>query len=297
MSKKLLVLVLVTGLLAAVILYLVLIPTTSSLRVHILDVGQADCILVQTPGGKSLLIDAGNNSDWPVIEGFLKSHKVHRLDIVIGTHPHEDHIGSLDKVINNYDVGQLYMPMISTNTNTFRDVLLAAEERKLKINTARSNTSLDLDPRVQAVILAPIKENYSDLNDYSAVLKLTYEENTFLFMGDAGILVETELLTEDAKQLDADVLKVGHHGSQTATSEAFLEAVTPSLAIISVGKGNHYNHPHNETLSRLFDAGTPVLRTDLDGTILIVSDGKTIKLNKALSVDTPQMPKGRGVAL
>ena len=285
MSRKSLVLILFLLVLTAVILYFALVPSTSLLRIHVLDVGQADCILVQTPGGKNLLIDAGNNADWPLIDGFLRSKKVHRLDIVIGTHPHEDHIGSLDMVINNYNIGQIYMPKISTNTNTFRDVLLAAKRRDLRINTARANVVLDLDPKVQAVILAPNKETYSDLNDYSAVLKLTYEENVFLFMGDAGVVVETEILTENAKQVDADVLKVGHHGSRTATGEAFLKAVSPSLAIISVGEGNSYNHPHDETISRLVENGIPILRTDRDKTILIVSDGKTIKLNKAISVE------------
>ena len=267
---------------------------STTLAVHFLDVGQADCILVQTPAGYNMLIDAGNNADAEFITSYLDSLNIKRLDIVIGTHPHEDHIGSLDTVIRRYHIGQVYMPKVTTTTKTFEDVLLAIQEKALRISTAKAGVSITLDPTVKMEFLAPNNNRYDDLNDYSAVLKLTYGNTSFLFTGDAEAISESEMLA-NGFSLSSDVLKVGHHGSDSSTTEAFLKKVSPKYAVISVGAGNSYGHPSPIILNRLKNYGVEILRTDLDGSIVITSDGKTIKVNKKVSPIKPNAPPSSSV--
>lgn len=189
-------------------------PTTGpKLKVHYIDVGQADSILIQTPGGKNMLVDAGNNEDANTIVSYLQSQGVQRLNVVIGTHPHEDHIGSLDTIITTFDIGQVVMPKVQANTRTYKDVITAIANKGLKITEAKAGLLLDLGPGVRAQLLAPNETNYKDLNNYSAVLKLTYGKNVFLFTGDAQDISENEILNA-GDDLKADVLKVGHHGTQ-----------------------------------------------------------------------------------
>ncbi|AOQ23980.1 hypothetical protein MTAT_06180 [Moorella thermoacetica] len=245
------------------------------LRVHFLDVGQGDAILVQLPGGQNILIDAGTNEAGPVVVQDLKQYAVAKLDYVIGTHPHEDHIGGLDQVINTFPVGKVYLPRVNNNTASYRELLLAIKNKGLKVTEARAGVSIPLGDGVQALFINPAKKNYDDLNDWSAVLRLTYGQTSFLFTGDAGSAAEEEMLASH-QPLRADVLKVAHHGSRTATGTAFLKAVAPTYAVISVGKGNDYGHPHAQTLKRLQQAGVKVYRTDRDGTITAVSDGREV---------------------
>ncbi|OIQ60342.1 hydroxyacylglutathione hydrolase [Moorella thermoacetica] len=247
------------------------------LRVHFLDVGQGDAILVQLPGGKNILIDAGTNEAGPAVVQYLKQYAVVKLDYVIGTHPHEDHIGGLDQVIKIFPVGKVYLPRVTNNTASYRDLLLAIKNKGLKVTEARAGVSLPLGDGVQALFINPVKENYDDLNDWSAVLRLTYGQTSFLFTGDAGSAAEEGMLAS-RQPLRADVLKVAHHGSRTATGTAFLKAVAPAYAVISAGKGNDYGHPHAQTLQRLQQAGVKVYRTDRDGTITVVSDGREVTL-------------------
>lgn len=249
-----------------------------ALKVHFLDVGQADCILIQSPSGYNALIDAGNNADADFITSYLDNLNIKRLDAVIGTHPHEDHIGSLDTVIRRYDIGQVYMPKVTTTTKTFEDVLLAIQEKSLTINTAKAGVSINLDPKVHAQFMAPNSNYYDDLNDYSAVLKLKYGTISFLFTGDAEIISENEMLAA-GHNLSADVLKVGHHGSDSSTTEAFLKKVSPKYAVISVGAGNSYGHPAPIILDRLKTYNVEIFRTDQHGTIIATSDGETITFN------------------
>lgn len=249
------------------------------LKVHFVDVGQADCILIQTPDGKNILIDAGNNEDGVKVLSYLRSNNVQKVDVLVGTHPHEDHIGSMDLVIKNFDIGKIYMPRVSSNTKTFRDVLSAIKEKGLKVSAASGGVSLDAGSRVKAEMLAPNSSTYEDINNYSAVIKLSYGDTAFLFAGDAEKISEQEMLSAKYN-LKADVLKVGHHGSSSSTSSAFLKAVSPKYAVISVGKDNDYGHPSQHTLDKLADAGIQVLRTDQSGTIIMTSDGKTITVER-----------------
>jgi len=247
----------------------------NALVVHFIDVGQGDSILIQAPSGKNMLIDAGTNASASAVVNYLKNRKIKRLDILVATHPHEDHIGGMDAVINKFDIGMIYMPDVSTNTKTYADVLTAVKNRKLKVTTAAAGIQMDLGPGLQVRMFAPNSDKYDDMNNYSAVIKLTYSNTSFLFTGDAQSLSEQEMLTK-GYDLKADVLKVGHHGSNSSTSPGFLKAVSPEYAVISVGKGNDYGHPHKETLTKLAGANVKVFRTDKNGTIIARSNGNTI---------------------
>ena len=167
------------------------------------------------------------------------------------------------------------MPRATANTKTFEEVLIAIKKKGLKIETATAGKKV-LEGEVSAVFLSPSGEYYEELNDYSAVLKLTYGDKSFLFMGDAEALAEKEILQKfDVK---SNVLKVGHHGSSTSSHNAFLKAVNPEIAVISVGEGNDYGHPHKSVLNRLEKIGTRLYRTDLNGTVKIYCDGKSIEV-------------------
>ena len=260
---------------------------TPILKVHYLDVGQADCILIQTPSKKNMLIDAGNNEDSATILSYLKALNIKKIDILIGTHPHEDHIGSMDTVIKSFDIGAIYMPKVSTTTKTFEDVLLAIKAKGLKVTTATAGIKIEIDPKLRIEMLAPNSSKYDDLNNYSAAIKVIYGKTSFLFDGDAEDISEKEMLAKNY-DLKADVLKIGHHGSNSSTTPAFLKAVSPKYAIISVGKGNDYGHPTKATIDKLASAKVQVYRTDLNGTIIATSNGDTITFDKKTSVVKPK---------
>ena len=255
------------------------------LKVSYIDVGQADSILIQTPGGKNVLIDAGNNGDATTIVAYLKAQNISRLEYVIATHSHEDHIGSMDTVINTFDIGQVVMLKESSNTQTFRDVITAIANKGLKPIEAKAGVKLDLDSE----IYAPNSSGYDDTNDYSAVLRLVYGKNSFLFTGDAETQSESEMLRLGS-QLKVDVLKVGHHGSKTSSTAAFLKLVAPKYAVISVGKGNSYGHPTGEAWEDLAVLGATIYRTDESGTIVCESDGETITFKTLGSSVQPRAP-------
>ncbi|MDI3481337.1 MAG: competence protein ComEC [Tepidanaerobacteraceae bacterium] len=256
-------------------------PSASPLlKVTFLDVGQADSIFIKLPEGKTMLIDAGNNDDGKTIINYIKKQGAKKLDAVVETHPHEDHIGAMDDIINTFEIGKIYMPNVTTTTRTFKDVLTSAAAKGLKITSAKGGMSIPLEGDVKIEILAPNSKKYEDLNNYSVVLKMTYKKTSFLFTGDAEKLSEDEMIKHNY-DLKADVLKVGHHGSNSATSEEFLSAVSPKYAIISVGKNNEYGHPHKETLERLVAHGVKVYTTADNGNILVTSDGENIKISRA----------------
>jgi len=248
------------------------------LKVYFIDVGQGDSIFIKSPDGKTMLIDAGVPEMGKKVVDYIKSLGVKKIDILVGTHPHEDHIGGMDYVINNFDIGKFYMPKVTTNTKTFEYVLNAAKNKGLKIDVAKAGVSLDLGPEVSAKMIAPNGTKYDDLNEYSAVIKLNYGDTSFLFTGDAEAESEKEMINQ-GYDLKSDVLKIGHHGSYTSTTAAFLDAVDPEYAVISCGKGNDYGHPHSVTLKKLKARNIPVYRTDECGTIVATSDGHSISFN------------------
>ncbi len=259
----------------------------NELTIHFLDVGQADSILLQLPDGQIILIDGGNNNDGEDIVNYLKTQGVSRIDYLIGTHPHEDHIGGLDDVILTFEIGQLYMPQVTHNTKTFEDLLLAIKEKGKKITTVKRGVTMIDKPELKAYFLSPVSDDYDDLNQWSAVLKLEYGYTSFLFMGDAQEFNEFELLIMSSIRPYADLLKVGHHGSNSSTSRAFLEAVMPHYAVISVGKDNDYGHPSPAVLNRLNKYGVKVYRTDELGTIICYSNGQEIWFDKPVHKPIP----------
>lgn len=246
------------------------------LKIHYINVGQADSILIQQ-GQENMLIDAGNNADADMVTKYLKSQGVEKLNYVIGTHPHEDHIGGMDKVINTFNIGTIYMPKATSNTKTFKDVLTAIKAKNLKITTPVPGSSFNLG-QAKCDILAPNGINYNDVNNYSVVVKITFGERKFLFEGDAEDVSEKEILAK-GYDVSADVIKLGHHGSRTSSIPEYLAKVHPQMAVISCGTDNDYGHPHIQTMDKLKKNKIKVYRTDEDGTIVMTSDGKTIKCN------------------
>lgn len=252
---------------------------TSELAVHYLDVGQGDCILAACDG-EYMLIDAGDNNQGTKIQNYLTKQGVKKLKYAVGTHPDADHIGGLDVILYKFDCGTVMMTGQSKDTVTYRDVVDTMKQKGYRNTVPEPGDSFVLGS-AECTVLSPGKK-YEDANNNSIVLRVVHGENTFLFMGDAEEEAETDILKSGA-DVRADVLKVGHHGSRSSSSEKFLKAVDPSYAVISCGEGNSYGHPHAETLNHLRAMGVEVLRSDEQGTIVAVSDGSKITWNSAPS--------------
>lgn len=254
------------------------VPVTSEERLEVtfIDVGQADSILLENEG-HYMLVDAGNNEDGPKLVNYFKNQNIHQFDYVIGTHPHEDHIGGLDNIIEGFDINTFYMPDVITTTKTFEDVLDSLVEKNMTLSIPKTNATFKLGDATVKVLYVGT-EDESDLNDTSIVLKVTYQNVSFLLTGDASTKVEEKLNPAD---LESTVLKVGHHGSSTATNEKFLNTVNPKYAIISVGENNQYEHPHTTVLNTLAAHNITTYRTDQDGTIKVITDGTNIEINTA----------------
>lgn len=264
-----------------------LINVDGNLQIHFIDVGQADSILIKQDNNY-MLIDGGNNEDGDMLVKYLKEQGVEKLDYIIATHPHEDHIGGLDDVLNEFDTDLVLMPDKITTTKTFEDFLLAIKNRQDTKNKNGENVTLKKVPKLEEkynlgnasfVIYAPNSSSYDELNNYSIVIKLSFGNNAFLFTGDAEKLSEKEMLDKNY-DLKADVLKIGHHGSSTSTSDEFLEAVSPKYAVLSVGEDNSYNLPKKTVMDKFKNNNIPVYRTDEQGTIILNSDGTNITFNK-----------------
>lgn len=244
------------------------------LKVHYLDVGQGDSIFIELPNNETMLIDAAESYQSENIINYLKNLNYQKIDYVIGTHPHTDHIGGLKNIINTFEIGKIYMPKVVSTTKTYESLLMAIKDKNLKINTAKAGTSIIDTDTLKINILAPNNSIYTELNNYSVVTKITYGTTKFLFMGDAEKLSENEI----KENVTADVIKIGHHGSNTSSSIDFIKKVNAKYGIISVGLNNKYNLPKEETITNWENSGTKIYLTSTNGTIRASSDGTNIKI-------------------
>lgn len=248
---------------------------SEEMKVHFIDVGQGDSIFIELPNTKTMLIDAAEKEYADRITNYIYSCGYNTLDYVVATHPHSDHIGGMADVIGAFNVENVILSPATHTTKSYTNMLTAIDQSGAKVKIGVAGTEIFSDGDLSAVVIAPVTEDYSDLNNSSVMVMLTYGDNKFLFTGDAEE-EEERTVTADVK---CDVLKVGHHGSSTSTSRAFLTAASPEYAVISCGMGNSYGHPHTETIDKLKKAGINIYRTDLQGDIVMTCDGKKITVN------------------
>ena len=244
------------------------------LRVHFIDVGQADSIFIELPNNQTMLIDAGETGNGPEVVSYINDAGYSTLDYVVATHPHADQIGGMATIIEQLKINKFFMPKKEQTTNIFEKMIDALTNKSVDVYTAKSGVVILEEGALRIEIVAPTSDTYSDLNNYSAVLKLSYGENSFLFTGDAEVNSEEQISLD----VEADVLKVGHHGSDSSTSTDFLRRVNPKYAVISVGEGNKFDHPSPSVIAKLEQAGVETFRTDLLGTIVFRSDGQNITI-------------------
>lgn len=257
------------------------------LEVHFIDVGQGDSILIKQ-NGHNMLIDAGDNHKGQDVVNYLRNQNIETLDYVIGTHPHADHIGGLDDVINGFNVKAVIMPEKMHTTKTFEDVLNAIASKNLKITKAVVGNEYELG-KAKFTVLAPVSNNDSNLNNHSVSIRLEYGSNSFMFTGDAENVAEQEII-DNGMNIQADVLKAGHHGSNTSNSDSFVSKVNPQYVVIQVGEGNKYNHPNVDIVEKFEDMGAEIYRNDLHGNVIAKSDGKNIEF----SINKGMIPKSKG---
>lgn len=266
-------------------------PTSAdgdSLIVHFIDVGQADCALLEC-GGQYMLIDGGNRDDGQLVVSYLEQQGVEELEAVVCTHAHEDHVGGLPSVLAVYPTKAVYAPTKTYASKVFDDFLYYTDQQGLEVILPVPGDTMTLGA-AQVTVLGPVK-TYAETNDTSIVLRLEFGQTSFLFTGDMEVAAENDMLDyweNRPGMLDADVLKVGHHGSNTSTGYRFLYEVSPEYGVISVGKDNSYGHPHAEPLSRLNQAGVVLLRTDELGTVVAVSDGQEVTFTWANQSAKPE---------
>ncbi len=278
-------------------------PSGDELRVHVLNVGQADSVLIISPAGKTVLVDAGNPGGGRIVQAAMNRAGVNTIDLLIATHAHADHIGGADEVINNVTVRRVLDSGVPNTTKNYADFLAAIGARGVEYTTAEPNQSFDIDGGARISVLAPIKPFFTasqlrsggnEPNANSVVVRLDYGEFSMLLTGDAEAQTEDRMIASNAN-IAAKILKVGHHGSRYATSEDFLRRGRFETAIISNGADNRYGHPSQEVLDRLRAANVRVYRTDLQGEIIITSrgEGYQVKVEREATGDvfagrTPQ---------
>ena len=254
----------------------ILLPVSGSLTVHFIDVGQADCALLEC-NGEYALIDGGRTTETAIVTDYLTAQGVDRLSLVVGTHPHEDHIGGLPGVLNQFKADTVWTSATPYYNGYINAFLLAARNNAQELVYPQVGDTFLLGGAV-ITMLGPVKTDYEDANDLSLVLMVTYGNTRFLFTGDMEQIAETDLLDSGAV-VKADVLKVGHHGSYSSTSYHFLREVAPTYAVISVGSNNEYGHPHDSTVSKLKNADVIIYRTDKMYNIVATSDGTDISFS------------------
>jgi competence protein ComEC len=269
------------------LLALCLSVLAGTVKVHVMDVGQGDAVLIEAPGGKTVLIDAGTGK--ANVADKLKQRGIKAIDLVVATHPHADHIGGMSEVLKTFDVGRYMDNGMTHTTLTYARAMGVVDRQGIGYLAAVNGRSFQLGDEVKMTVIHPrstlLKGTRSDLNSNSVVIRLEHKDVCFLFTGDAETPTERDMLNRGIGS--CDVLKVAHHGSEHSSTSAFLRAVKPRFAAISAGANNRYGHPDPEALSRLHHAGVEVHRTDQEGTITFISDGKTLTVQTERTGDDP----------
>lgn len=252
-----------------------------NIEVHFIDVGHGDSMLIKQ-NNFSMLIDAGDRGYGDTVASYIRDKGIDKLDYVILTHPHSDHIGGAKEVIAGFEVGKVIMPKVTHTTQVFESLLRTIQSKGLKITTPIVGDVYELGS-AKFTILAPNKNSYSNLNNYSVVIKLEYGNNSFVLTGDAEKESENEIVNNGIN-ISADVLKLGHHGSSTSTNENFFKAVNPTYAVIQVGEGNRYNHPDDSVTRKLEENNVKIYRNDLNGNIIAIGNGEDIEFSTTKSI-------------
>ncbi len=260
------------------------IQTEAQLKIHIIDVGQGDSSFIELPDGTTMLIDAGEREYGEQVVNYIGNLGHQKIDYLVGTHPHSDHIGGLRYVVEKMQIGKVYMPKKASTTATFKNLLTAIKNKNLSIETAKAGKNITLGEDFRVDILSPVRDDYGDeMNLYSAVIKITHGKMRFLFMADAE--------TENEEQLggvSAEFVRVGHHGSNTSSGAEFVRRVGAKIAVVSVGKGNSYGLPKDKILKRWQDMGATLYRTDEMGSMTFVSDGQNISVGETVYTGTAE---------
>ncbi|WP_408009455.1 ComEC/Rec2 family competence protein [Pseudalkalibacillus sp. A8] len=269
-------------LLIVILMLIVLFPQPAealwktNLEMHVIDVGQADSIYIELSNGKNILIDSGDEHDGPKVVSYLQKRGIEEIDYLIASHPHHDHIGSMDAIFESFEIDRIYMPSVKYHTTYYKRLMRLVDEFGVEQIEAKTGVKEKLARNIKMEFLAPLRKKYKSLNDHSAVLKIDHGKKSILLMADAGMASENEVV----KRLDdekIDVLKVAHHGANTGTSNGLLKKANPDFAVISVGRKNKYGYPSKEVLKRLKTHNVQVFRTDKLGTIIMKSDGKSVR--------------------
>ena len=247
------------------------IKNGNNATLHFLDCGQADCIFIELPDNRCMLIDSGNQGFSEKLIPYISSLGYSHIDYVVATHPHSDHIGSMPEILDAFSVGEFFMPNVTHTTKNFENMLDSLSKNGCKRTFISSGTKL-FEGVATCLVLAPKEKEYTKLNNYSAVLKLDFDDVSIILSADAEHISELEMINS-GQNLDADILKAGHHGSDSSSTDGYLSAVTPEVGVISVGKNNKYDFPSYRVLDRFKEYGTEVFRTDIHGNIIITTDG------------------------
>ena len=252
-------------------------PTDGYLVLHMIDVGQGDCFLLTTPLGQNILIDAGDPAQSDRIAGYLNRHRIKGIDHLIVSHPHGDHIGGMPELLDRFPIQQIYVPAVIHHTSLYEALLTKTDYHQIPLYALANLTTIWEEPDIKIQILTTGKDYGEHLNNWSLVVRVIHGAQSFLFTGDMEMTAEADLLAAfPSALLKSTVLKAGHHGSNTSTSENFLAAVSPQVVLISCGKDNFHGHPHQDVLDRLEKKSIWVYRTDLQGTVVLYSDGLSL---------------------
>ena len=258
-------------------------PSAAKLKSHFLDVGQGDSTFIELPNGKCMLIDSGEREYGQTVISYVKNLGYKKLDYVVITHAHSDHMGSMSDVLASFSVGKIYMPAAGNNTPSYEKLLKTIADRGLKVKKAKAGVTILKKDDLKIEIISPSKD-YEELNDTSAVVLITYGKTKLLYMGDAEREAENDIKAD----IKCSVVKVGHHGSKSSSSYEFIAKARPKHAIISVGAGNDYGLPKDEIISRWERSGARVWRTDNNGTVVVTSNGKRVTVKAERKTPEPE---------